>query len=137
MERNTRRTYHGVVVSDKMDKTRIVQIETIKVHPLYKKRFRENKKYKMHDEKNVSCIGDKVKMMETRPLSKDKYFTLVKITQKKEVVKSLTLTDTKKKEAKVDVVKKEVSKKKVVATKKPPIKKTISKTKPKAKEKKQ
>ncbi len=78
-ERNLRRTLTGVVVSDKMNKTRVVEIQTFKKHPLYGKRLKYNKKYKMHDENNQSKVGDIVKMRETRKMSKDKYFTLESI----------------------------------------------------------
>lgn len=82
MERNQRKTYTGVVVSDKMDKTITVLIETYKNHPLYKKRVRYSKKYKAHDEQNQAHEGDKVLIMETRPLSATKRFRLVSIVQK-------------------------------------------------------
>lgn len=62
----------GIVVSDKMDKTVVVKVERIKVHPKYKKRYTVFKKYKAHDEKNEFKTGDKVVIAETRPLSKDK-----------------------------------------------------------------
>jgi small subunit ribosomal protein S17 len=83
--RNSRRTLTGVVTSDKMDKTRVVEIQTFKKHPLYGKRMKHNKKYKMHDEKNESKEGDIVKMRETRKISKDKYFMLIDIKSSSEV----------------------------------------------------
>ena len=79
MERNMRKTIVGSVVSDKMDKTIVVAVESFKTHPIYKKRYKNTKKYKAHDENNECGIGDKVRIMETRPLSKDKRFRLVKI----------------------------------------------------------
>ena len=80
--RNERKVREGVVVSDKMDKTVVVLEEKIDFHPLYKKRVKKSKKYKAHDEENACKIGDKVKIMETRPLSKDKNWRVVEIIQK-------------------------------------------------------
>ncbi len=82
MERNTRKTLTGVVVSDKMDKTIVVAIETFKTHPIYKKRFKKTTKFKAHDEMNECGVGDRVRIMETRPLSKDKRWRLVEIIEK-------------------------------------------------------
>ncbi|AAT75488.1 30S ribosomal protein S17 [Mesoplasma florum L1] len=82
MERNSRRILVGKVVSDKMDKTITVLVETYKNHPIYKKRVKYSKKYKAHDEQQVAKIGDKVQIMETRPLSKTKNFRLVKVVEK-------------------------------------------------------
>ena len=82
MERNMRKTIVGSVVSDKMDKTIVVAVESFKTHPIYKKRYKNTKKYKAHDENNECGIGDIVRIMETRPLSKDKRFRLVKIIEK-------------------------------------------------------
>ncbi len=79
MERNSRKVYTGRVVSDKMDKTITVLVETYKRHPLYGKRVKYSKKFKAHDEHNKAKVGDIVKIMETRPLSKDKRFRLVEI----------------------------------------------------------
>ena len=81
-ERNRRRVEIGRVVSDKMDKTIVVAVETYKKHKLYHKRIKYTKKYKAHDENNEAKIGDIVKIMETRPLSKDKRFRLVEIVEK-------------------------------------------------------
>lgn len=75
----------GRVVSDKMDKTRVVLIERTTKHPLYGKIIRRSKKYKFHDEKNESRVGDIVKIMETRPLSKDKRWRLVEIVQRSQL----------------------------------------------------
>lgn len=83
MEReNKRRVLRGKVVSDKMDKTIVVEISTKKSHPLYGKRVKFSRKFKAHDELNEAKIGDIVEIMETRPLSKDKHFRLVKIVEK-------------------------------------------------------
>jgi small subunit ribosomal protein S17 len=72
----------GTVSSDKMTKTITVSVETVKQHPLYKKTIKTSKKYKAHDENNDAKIGDVVKIMETRPLSKDKRWKLVEIIRK-------------------------------------------------------
>ncbi|QHT63353.1 30S ribosomal protein S17 [Paenibacillus lycopersici] len=80
-ERNARKVQIGKVVSDKMDKTIVVSIETYKKHDLYHKRIKYTKKFKAHDENNQAKIGDIVKVMETRPLSKDKRFRLVEIVE--------------------------------------------------------
>jgi len=82
LERKLRKTLYGKVVSDKMDKTIVVAIQTTKRHPLYKKTMKVTKKYKVHDENNEAKIGDTVLIMETRPLSKEKCWRLVKITEK-------------------------------------------------------
>ena len=82
MERNLRKTRVGIVVSDKMDKTIVVAIEDKVKHPLYKKIVKRTYKLKAHDEENVANIGDRVKVMETRPLSKDKRWRLVEIVEK-------------------------------------------------------
>lgn len=82
MERKLRKTRIGKVVSDKMDKTIVVEVTTTKSHPLYKKTVKYSKKYKAHDENNEAKIGDTVLIMETRPLSKDKRWRLVKVVEK-------------------------------------------------------
>ena len=82
MERNRRKVLTGTVVSDKMDKTITVLVETYKNHPLYKKRVKSSKKYKAHDENGVASMGDTVKIMETRPLSATKHFRLVEVLKK-------------------------------------------------------
>ena len=82
MERNNRKVLRGKVVSDKMDKTITVEISTSKSHPLYSKRIKYSKKFKAHDENNEAKMGDVVEIMETRPLSKDKRFRLIKVVQK-------------------------------------------------------
>jgi small subunit ribosomal protein S17 len=81
-ERALRKTRVGKVVSDKMDKTIVVAIETSVKHPLYKKIIKRTYKLKAHDENNECKVGDKVKVMETRPLSKDKRWRLVEIIDK-------------------------------------------------------
>ena len=81
-ERNLRKTRVGKVVSDKMDKTVVVSIEDNVKHPLYKKIIKNTVKLKAHDENNECGIGDKVLVMETRPLSKDKRWRLVEIIEK-------------------------------------------------------
>ena len=81
-ERNLRKTRVGKVVSDKMDKTITVAIEDHVKHPLYKKIIKETKKFKAHDENNECRIGDRVRIMETRPLSADKRWRLVEIIEK-------------------------------------------------------
>lgn len=82
MERSNRKVYRGTVVSDKMDKTITVIVETKKTHPLYGKRVKYSKKFKAHDENNEARMGDKVEIMETRQLSATKRFRLVKIVEK-------------------------------------------------------
>ena len=82
LERNLRKTRVGKVVSDKMDKTIVVAVETNVKHPLYKKIMKRTTKFKAHDEKNECGIGDKVKIMETRPISKDKRWRLIDVIEK-------------------------------------------------------
>lgn len=82
MERALRKTRVGRVVSDKMDKTIVVQVEDFVRHPLYGKAVKRTKKFKAHDELNECTIGDRVRIMETRPVSKDKRWRLVKILEK-------------------------------------------------------
>ena len=82
MERNERKVREGIVVSDKMDKTVVVLEETMRLHKTYKKRVKTSKKYKAHDENNECGIGDRVQIMETRPLSKDKRWRVVTILEK-------------------------------------------------------
>ena len=82
MERNLRKTRVGIVTSDKMDKTIVVSIVDNVKHPLYGKIVKRTYKLKAHDEKNECKIGDKVRVMETRPLSKDKRWRLVEIIEK-------------------------------------------------------
>ena len=81
-ERGLRKTRIGVVVSDKMEKTIVVEIRTRVKHPLYGKIMNRTEKFKAHDEQNEAGIGDTVRIMETRPLSKDKRWRLVEIVEK-------------------------------------------------------
>ena len=82
VERNSRKTREGLVVSDKMDKTIVVEVEDRKKHALYGKVLRTTKKIKAHDEQNTAGIGDRVLVMETRPLSKTKRWRVVEILEK-------------------------------------------------------
>ena len=81
-ERNLRKTLIGTVESNKMDKTIVVKVETSVRHPIYKKIVKRTYKLKAHDEENSCKVGDKVKVMETRPLSKDKRWRVVEIVEK-------------------------------------------------------
>ena len=81
-ERNLRKVMTGTVVSNKMDKTIVVAVETSVKHPIYGKIVKKTYKLKAHDEENQCQIGDKVKVMETRPLSKDKRWRVVEIVEK-------------------------------------------------------
>ncbi|MCI1982125.1 MAG: 30S ribosomal protein S17 [Oscillospiraceae bacterium] len=81
-DRNIRKTEIGKVVSNKMDKTIVVAVEDSVRHPIYKKVIKRTVKLKAHDENNECSIGDRVRVMETRPLSKDKRWRLVKIIEK-------------------------------------------------------
>ena len=78
-KRNLRKTRTGVVVSDKMDKTVVVAIRERVKHPLYGKIVNRTKKFKVHDENNQCGVGDKVRVMETRPLSKDKHWRVIEM----------------------------------------------------------
>ena len=81
MEKNKQEII-GIVVSDKADKTITVKVETYKKHPLYGKRIKYSKKYTAHDEDNIAKVGDKVRLVATRPLSKTKRFNLVEVIEK-------------------------------------------------------
>ena len=81
-ERNLRKTIIGTVTSDKMDKTVVVSVETSVRHPMYKKTVKRTYKLKAHDEENKCEVGDKVKVMETRPLSRDKRWRVVEVVEK-------------------------------------------------------
>lgn len=83
--RNLRKVLIGKVTSNKMDKTIVVEVETSVKHPIYKKVIKRTYKLKAHDEENVCQIGDIVKVMETRPLSRDKRWRLVEVMQKAEI----------------------------------------------------
>ncbi len=85
-ERNQRKVYQGRVVSDKMDKTIVVVVETKKTHKIYGKRVNYSKKYVTHDEKNVAKTGDIVKIMETRPLSATKRFRLLEVVEEAVII---------------------------------------------------
>ncbi|MFA6897338.1 MAG: 30S ribosomal protein S17 [Patescibacteria group bacterium] len=74
---DSRRKKVGTVVSDKMDKTVVVEIVTLKTHPLYKKKYKSSKKYKAHDEENKYKVGDKVAITECKPMSRDKRWLVV------------------------------------------------------------
>lgn len=80
--RSHRKERTGIVVSDKMKKTIVVRVRRTKMHPVYKRIIVGNKKFKVHDEKNEAKIGDTVRIIETRPISKDKHFRLVEIIKK-------------------------------------------------------
>lgn len=82
MERNNRKVITGTVVSDKMDKTIVVAVNNFVTHPLYKKQIKRTTKFKAHDEKNECNLGDKVVIMETKPLSKQKRWRLVEILER-------------------------------------------------------
>jgi small subunit ribosomal protein S17 len=81
-ERNRRKVRLGTVVSDKMDKTVVVQVTDRKAHPLYKKVIQHRARFKAHDEGNECKVGDLVRIMETRPLSKDKRWRVVEVVEK-------------------------------------------------------
>jgi small subunit ribosomal protein S17 len=81
-----RKTRTGTVISDKMDKTVVVLVESLRRHPLYKKVVRHTSKFKAHDEPNACKVGDVVKIVETRPLSKEKCWRVVEVISRKEVV---------------------------------------------------
>lgn len=74
-----KRSFEGVVVSDKMDKTIVVVVERLKIHPIYKKKYKVSNRYKVHDENNQAEVGNTVRFEECRPLSKDKRWRLVEI----------------------------------------------------------
>ncbi len=86
MERNSRKYFTGTVVSDKMDKTIVVSVDTFGVHKIYKKRVKKSTKFHVHDENNTAKVGDVVKFMETRPLSKTKSYVLVEVVKVKETL---------------------------------------------------
>jgi small subunit ribosomal protein S17 len=83
-----RKVREGLVVSNKMAKTVVVAVETRKVHPLYKKAVRRTKKYKAHDENSACKIGDKVRIVETRPLSKEKRWRVTEIVSTEKMVET-------------------------------------------------
>jgi len=83
-ERSNRKTLVGVVVSDKMDKTVVVAVERLVAHPLYGRRMRQTRRFKAHDEDGAAHLGDRVEVMETRPLSRDKRWRVTSIIEKSE-----------------------------------------------------
>lgn len=85
-KRRQRKVRTGRVVSDKMDKTVVVTVETLERHPLYQRTVRKTRKFKAHDEENSCRIGDKVRIMETRPLSKEKRWRVVEILERAEQI---------------------------------------------------
>ena len=85
-ERNMRKVQVGKVVGNKMDKTVVVAIETLVRHPLYGKTVKRTQKFKAHDEENACRVGDKVKVMETRPLSKEKHWRVIEILQREQQI---------------------------------------------------
>lgn len=85
-QRNLRKTRVGRVVSDKMDKTVVVAVETLVRHPLYQRTIRRTRKFKAHDEQNACRTGDRVRIMETRPLSKEKRWRVVEIIERSKEV---------------------------------------------------
>ncbi len=86
MERNSRKFFTGTVVSDKMNKTIVVSVDTFGVAKLYNKRVKKSSKFHVHDENNSAKVGDVVRFMETRPLSKTVCYTLVEIVKVKETI---------------------------------------------------
>lgn len=82
MERGNRKVKTGIVVSDKMDKTVVIAIETFVTHAMYKKQVKKTTRFKAHDENNECKVGDKVEIMETRPLSRDKRWRVVQVLEK-------------------------------------------------------
>ncbi|EAC4812040.1 30S ribosomal protein S17 [Listeria monocytogenes] len=85
-DRNQRKVYTGRVVSDKMDKTITVVVETYKKHSLYGKRVKYSKKFKAHDENNIAKTGDVVRISETRPLSATKHFRLLEVVEEAVII---------------------------------------------------
>ncbi len=86
MERNNRKVFQGTVVSDKMNKTIVVSVDTFGVHKIYKKRVKKSTKFHVHDENNTAHVGDVVTFMETRPLSKTVKYVLVEVVSVKETI---------------------------------------------------
>ena len=147
MERNRRTSLQGVVVSNKMNKTIVVEVETHKKHPKYLKRVKYSNKYYAHDENNVANVGDTVTIMGCRPLSATKRFRLVSVDKKavepikvaeaelleeetKEEVKVEAKVEEKVEEPKVEEVKAEEPKEEKPAPKKAPAKKATAKKAP-------
>jgi len=82
IERGNRKTKIGIVISDKMDKSRVIAVRRLVRHPLYNKIVRKTSKFMVHDEQNESHVGDTIRVMETRPLSKRKRWRLIEIVEK-------------------------------------------------------
>jgi small subunit ribosomal protein S17 len=95
MERGLRKVRVGRVVSDKMDKTVVIAVESLVRHPLYQKTIRQTKKVKAHDAENSCRVGDKVKIMETRPLSKEKRWRVIEIIERGKRFSEATPTENK------------------------------------------
>ena len=134
MERNRRTSLQGVVVSNKMNKTIVVEVETHKKHPKYAKRVKYSNKYYAHDEKNEANVGDTVTIMGCRPLSATKRFRLVSVDKKAvepiKVAEAELIEEEKKEEVKVEAPKAEeakVEEPKEEPAKKAPAKKTTKK----------
>lgn len=85
-ERGTRKERIGVVVSDKMDKTRVIRVEWSQPHPLYQRRVRRMTRFKAHDAENATHVGDRVRMVETRPLSKEKRWRIIEVLERAEAI---------------------------------------------------
>lgn len=85
-KRGMRKVLTGKIVSDKMDRTVVVAVESLVRHPLYQRTIRRTKKFKAHDEENTCRIGDKVRMMETRPLSKEKRWRIIEVLERAEQI---------------------------------------------------
>lgn len=81
-DRGMRKTRVGTVISDRMDKTIVVRVQTLKEHPRYRKVMRQSTRFKVHDEQNQCTVGDRVRIVETRPLSHDKRWRLLEIVEK-------------------------------------------------------
>lgn len=86
MERNSRKVFTGTVVSDKMDKTVVVAVDLFKTDRIYKKRIKVTSKFHVHDENNSAKVGDVVRFMETRPLSKTKFYRLIEVVKNEESI---------------------------------------------------
>ncbi|MEW6075135.1 MAG: 30S ribosomal protein S17 [Candidatus Omnitrophota bacterium] len=83
-----RKEFRGIVISDKMEKTIVVRVTRLAKHPKYRRIMKQCNKYKVHDESRQAKVGDEVRILETRPLSKDKRYRLVEITKKADVIQS-------------------------------------------------
>ena len=134
MERNRRTSLQGVVVSDKMDKTIVVEVETHKRHPKYAKRIKYSNKYYAHDEKNEAKVGDTVTIMACRPLSATKRFRLVSIDKKHlESIKAVQEAEEAMEEQVEAVVEEKVEEAPVVVEEQPKVEEPKEEEKPAAK----